>query len=356
MRKQKLDKNHIITKQYNLNLLRPNGMSLQGLRLFAIYLSKINPLDESTRKVSFLLEDFAAIMEFKSRANIAYFKEAAEKILCNAVSIPRQDGGFTAFQIFKECEVLQSEEDGQWYFTIDAHDRALPYMFDLQGRFFKYKLWNTLRLKSRNQLRMYELLKQREREGSAVFSVDYLRQHLGIEQREYPRFTTFKHGVLEACKEALEEYTDITFTYESYGRKGQRGKINSLKFTIQVNQKYKDPLLLEEFIDLRKQELQIDMWDLEGEQREEAMGESYRSSETSHREKMLIFLSDAVDQEFSKVEMEILLNTLNERLPGSADLQKFDHLKNKYSIINYKHSNGQIRERFGYLKKIIGTD
>ena len=46
------------------------------------------------------------------------------------------------------------------FYEIDAHDRALPLMFDFKNKYFKYELWNALRLKSPNQVRMYEILKQ----------------------------------------------------------------------------------------------------------------------------------------------------------------------------------------------------
>ena len=48
----------IVQKRNVLNELRKNSMSLQELRFFSIYLSKINSRDISTRIVRFSLEDF----------------------------------------------------------------------------------------------------------------------------------------------------------------------------------------------------------------------------------------------------------------------------------------------------------
>jgi hypothetical protein len=50
--------------------------------------------------------------------------------------------------------------------------------------------------------------------------------------------------VLEACKEALEKYTDIKFTYEPIGKKGKGAKVNSLRFIISKNENYADMLSL----------------------------------------------------------------------------------------------------------------
>ena len=71
-----IDKNNLIEKRNVLNEIRKNSMSLQELRFFSIYLSKINARDVSTRQVFFPLEDFQRIMEF-GRLNIQqlYFAE-----------------------------------------------------------------------------------------------------------------------------------------------------------------------------------------------------------------------------------------------------------------------------------------
>ena len=45
-------------------------------------------------------------------------------------------------------------------------------MFDFKDRYFKYELWNALRLKSANQIRMYEILKQYETIGKREIKVD----------------------------------------------------------------------------------------------------------------------------------------------------------------------------------------
>ena len=244
-----LKKNYLIKKRNVLNEIRANSMTLQELRFFSIYLSKINARDSSTRVVRFSLDDFHAIMELDSRIKIDYMKRVTDSLLCKVVNVPTESGGYTAFQLFKECRV-DMDEKGEWYVEIDAHDKALPLMFDYQARFFSYQLWNALRLRSSNQLRMYEILKQYEKIGSRVLGVDELKELLGIGKNEYgDRFNNFKTKVIDACQEALQESTDIKFTYEPHGKKGKGGKILFLKFTIERNTEYVDQLTLFEFIE-----------------------------------------------------------------------------------------------------------
>jgi len=251
MSKLPLNKKHWIVKKNELNEFRPQDLKLQELRLFSIYLSKINPRDLSTRVVRFSIADFRAIMEF-GRVDIKKLKDVADSLLTKVTGVPTETGGLIRFQVFKECRI-DKDENNQWYIEIDAHDRSLPLMFDLKNHYFKYELWNALRLKSKNQLRMYEILKQYEKIGYRIISVIELREMLGVEKNEHQRFNNFKLKILDACQKALTENTDISYIYEPYGKKGQGGKVLELKFTIIKNKDFVDPLSLNQFIDLRSQ-------------------------------------------------------------------------------------------------------
>ena len=223
----------IIEKRNVLNELRANNLSLQELRFFSIYLSRINPRDESTRIVKFPLADFQKIMGL-GRMNISHFKASVDSLLTKIVHVPNENGGFEAFQLFKKCKV-DKDELGEWFVEINAHDDALPLLFDFKDRYFKYELWNALRLKSPNQIRMYEILKQYESLGKREITVKDLRELLGIAENEYPRFERFRVKVLGGCQKALKETTDICFEYER-GKTGAGGKWLSIIFTIHKNE------------------------------------------------------------------------------------------------------------------------
>lgn len=239
-----IKKHHLVKKRNILNEMRTEDMALQELRFFSIYLSKINPNDEKTRLVRFSLSDFKKIMELK-RLDKTDIEPSIEKLLQRIVKVPNDSGyGFTAFQLFKECKV-DKDENGLYYVEIDAHDKALPLMFDFKSRYFTYKLWNTLRLKSANQLRMYEILKQYEFAGQRTIDLKELKSLLGFAPNEYTRWANFKTRVLDSCQKALMENTDIKFSYETL-KAGK--KVISIVFTVSKNENYADPLSLNEFI------------------------------------------------------------------------------------------------------------
>jgi plasmid replication initiation protein len=349
-----LRKNYLVKKRNVLNELRSNSMTLQELRFFSIYLSKINPTDTNTRVVRFLLDDFQAIMELDSRIKIDYMKRVTDSLLCKVVNVPIEPGGYEAFQLFKECRVT-TDKQGEWYVEIDAHDKALPLMFEFQSRFFSYQLWNALRLRSSNQLRMYEILKQYENIGSRVLGIDELKELLGVAKNEYgDRFNNFKAKVLDACQQALKESTDIKFTYEPYGKRGKGGKILFLKFTIEKNDGYVDPLALSKFIEERKneiEEVQGDLDELDEDASNDDIPSPYR--------KRIELLTEACNKEFSFKEMVVLYNEMRKLLPFALyrdAIQSYDYLSDKYNEMLMRNERTKIKHRHGYLRSIIGKD
>lgn len=247
-KQQQLSLSNLVEKRNILVELKNNSMTLQELRFFSIYLSKINARYPSTRAVRFKLDEFQRIMEF-GKLNIKQLQDTTDSLLQHIVHVPTGNGGYTAFQLFKECTVDQDKETGEWFVEIDAHDKALPLMFELKGKYFTYELWNALHLKSANQLKMYELLKEYENfnGGKREVMVSDLRHWLGIADNEYPRWDNLRDKVINVCQKALSENTDICFTYER-GKTGQGGKWLSIIFHIKKNPNHVDQLSLSDFI------------------------------------------------------------------------------------------------------------
>lgn len=341
-----IKKNYIVKKTNVMNELRATNMTLQELRFFCIYLSKINPNDTGTRVVRFPIEDFKAIMEL-GRINIDYMKTVTNGLLSKIVNMPNERGGYTGFQLFKKCRV-DMNDDGEWYIEIDAHDEALPLMFEFKDKYFSYQLWNALRLKSANQLRMYEILKQYEKVGVRILSVEELRNLIGIHKKEYKAYKDFRIRVLDACQQALSENTDIEFTYEPHGKKGQGGKIMCLKFTIQKNEHFVDQLSLDDFINAKKHEKKGTDIDMAVDQMPPTMFTE-----------RLQFLSEACNNEFSENEMIVLNDLLAEHLPGATftdDKACYDYLMRRYNQMIMRNDTKKILHRFSYMKTLIKTD
>jgi acyl-CoA-binding protein len=340
----KIYKTAIIEKRNVLNELRSNNMTVQELRFFSIYLSKINPRDISTRTVRFPLEDFQRIMGF-GRLNIGQLKESVNSLLCKVVSIPNERGGFTSFQLFKECTV-DKDNMGEWYVEIDAHDKALPLMFDFKTRYFKYELWNALRLKSSNQVRMYEILKQYEVLGKRELSVQELRELLGIGENEYPRWEAFKRRVLDSCQQALKESTDICYTYER-GKVGNGGKWLTIVFYIKKNKDYVDQLSLDEFIEMQPNPEPI-MLDTTAD--DELEGQ-LTMEEITFTDERLVPFAKACNMEFSEAELKQILDVLHSKGKDNPE-----YLGEQYQKMCAESEKRKVNSRSAYLMALIKND
>ena len=317
-------------------------MTLSELRFFSIYLSKIDPFNINTRVVRFPIEDFQRIMGL-GKLNIANLRTSTDNLLCKLVHIPDEDGqGMRTFQLFKECHLFQ--EDERWYIEIDAHDKALPLMFDFKNRYFKYELWNSLRLKSANQIRMYEILKQYEKIGRRELSIPELRELLGINEDEYSGRTgwsDFKRRVLDNCQEMLKQTTDICYTYER-GKIGKGGKWLSVVFYIKKNTEYDSPLSLDEFIDMQ-----------DNNRKDNSKTNNSEPEEIDYGSDLANLLgSAALNDEFSPEQVRVLQDLVIEATSHGEHLEMCNYLKRMVNRMNtYDPKN-----RFKYLCKMIEAD
>jgi len=332
----KIKKQQLVKKRNALNEMRPKDMTLQEVRFLSIYLSKIDKDDESTRLVRFSLADFEAIMDI-TRLDIAHTKRVTDALMGRVVSVPVENEkgkkiGYNSFHLFKWCRVILDDPSGG-YVEIDAADESLPLMFNYKEKYFSYKISNVLSAKSMNQIRMYEILKQYQKIGRRILSVEELRRQLGIDEKEYPRFDNFKRRVLDACQKSLAEHTDIKYTYEPYGKLGKGGKILSIQFFIEENDvKQMD---LTEFIQQRKKA---------------------DEDELSEYERKMLFLSDACDNEFSVAEISVMHDLMVEHLPLDTvrnDLECYNFLLRKYRYMNMQNENHKIANRCAYMRSII---
>ena len=333
----------IVEKRNVLNELRTTLHTTQELRLFSIYLSKINPFDTNTRVVRFPLSDFQRIMNF-GKLNIAQLKASASGVLKAQVFIPKGNGGFKGINLFETFEIDQ-DSGGSWYVEINATNAALPLMFDFKDRYFKYELWNALRLKAPSQIRMYEILKQYEKIGKREIEVKELQELLGV---NYTRWDRFKAKVLDSCQQALKDTTDICYTYER-GKTGTGGKWLTIIFHIIKNDDYVDQLSLWEYMEQAAeqsgaaQEPQLELFDTDTEQNESTA-----------------FFSDACDNEFTAAEIESFISIISTiDLPEhelGIQFARHHFLLEQYKKLKAIAERKEIKNRYSYFYTMIQSE
>lgn len=330
-----LSKNNWVSKRNVLNEMRAKKMTLQEVRFFSIYLSKINPADISTRVLRFTVRDFAKIMDI-DRVRIEKIKETTDNLLCKIITVPNESGGYSSFQLFKECELYK--ENNIWFVKIDAHDKALPLLFDFKEKYFKYRLWNALNLSSAQQIRIYEILKQYETIGYRTLDLDEFKEMIGISPRQYARFNSFREWVLDRAKSALAEKTDICFEYKTIVRHGR--KVVGIQFIIRKNKEHvKQKMTLDEFITKDDNDSQ----------------ECSDNSIIDYQG-----YADMFDNEFSIQQIKLLYQlavpVVRRQTTISSDfmLEMYNYMRLLNAKLNA--SPNDVKHKFAYVKKLIECD
>lgn len=330
-----LQEKNWVEKQNILNEMKSTQMSLQEIRFFSIYLSKINARDVSTREVDFPLIDFLKIMDI-GKVNISSLKLTLGSLLSKVVFLPNEDSGFSGFQLFKECVVYTNKATGLWHVKINAHDKALKYMFDFKERYFKYELWNALSLKSANQIRMYEILKQYETLGVRTIEIDELKKLLGITPKSYPRFNSFRERVIDTAKRALYQYTDICFEYKTICR-GR--KVTAIQFTISNNKNCKNKINLDEFVNNRKEPQII----------------------ANEADEEYELYSEVFDGMFDRKQLELLYHLALPMIRQKVVAERKDRVIEmadyfRYVFKKFGVNSEQVKYPFAYVKKLITAE
>lgn len=315
--------NALIYKRNELNELRANNFTLQELRFFSIYLAKINSNDINTKLVRFPLKDFQEIMEYP-KINIPRLKETSKNIRKKFVSIPLESGGFAEITLF-DTFIVDKDKDGKWFVEVGASNAALPFMFNFKDRYFKYELWNALRLTAPSHVRIYELLKQYENIGKREIRVDDLQEMVGT---SYSRWERFKKSVLDSSQQALKETTDIAFTYER-GKTGTGGKWISIIFNITQNEPTDRQMVLFE----QELESHIHLETLQAIASEEPEENEERLSDTL--QKMILFADDLTKNEIKEIYYAMQEKEYNDIFTSFKRLYQTARNKEPFNLKGY---------------------
>lgn len=348
-----IKKGNKIEKRNDLNDLRANHMTIQQLRFFAIYLSRINARDPSTRLVRFSLDEFRTIMGL-GKLNIRNLVATTDGLLQQIIHIPSKKGGYDSFQLFKRCKVLQ-DDYGEWYVEIDAHDEAVPLFFEFKEKYFIYELGNVLRLTSTNKIRMYEILKQRQKMKQPVrIDLKTLRDLLGIKPVEYPKFSDFKRYVLEQAKIELESQTDIKFSYEKV-TKGRR--VIAIDFYVSKNDKSFPQLSIAEYI----QSLPPTAYEDEPADEREDESKYLDDSPLTPSRGLTMDYSEALPSNLSSEEVEVLRGLAVSHIDKNCglpeiELHTYDYLMEKTRLLYAQKKKVPERNYFAWLRKAVDRD
>jgi len=249
-----LHRDYWVVKRNALNEMYLGKMSAQEMKLFSVYLSRINKDDERTKKVRFTTSELYAITGKLEEVRMSYYNEILGTLASKGVGTGEPPNRTLLYPIFDELRFDRNKR-GDYFIELNPNKKAMPLLFNFKREYFKYRLWNVLNLKSKYHIRLYEILKQYENsmEKMRTVFIDELKQYLCYEEETEYRY--FRRDVLDKAQKAIAEHTDITFTYETFK---DNHKVLGFDFFIKKNRKYKDTFNDHGLIDVEAEKRKAD--------------------------------------------------------------------------------------------------
>lgn len=211
---------YLVEKSNVLNTLQSTDMSLNELRFFCLYLSRINARDIDNRTVNIPIKEFENL--FGIKLNSTLFNRKIMNIATRGIKIKENDK-IRVLTLYSEFCWKENEPS---VISITCNDKMLPYLFELKKNYTTYMIVNIAKLNSVQQIRLYEICKQYENLGTIKIKLEDLQEMMCCKVSNYP---DFNQKTLKPAIKDINEYTDIQVSYK---KNLSCRKVVALTFTI----------------------------------------------------------------------------------------------------------------------------
>jgi plasmid replication initiation protein len=227
--------NALINASYHLDLVEQ--------RLILLAIIEARERGEGIAEHSVLkVHASAYIRHFNVEKHTAYenLKAASKKLFDRYVTYRDKNpknGRDRSFHCRWVDKIGYEEQSGLVYlrFTPDV----VPLITQLEDNFTRYELEQISQLTSGYAVRLYELLIAWRSTGKTpIHELSHLREQLGLDTHEYKTMGDFKKRVLDLAITQINQYTDLTATYEQH-KAGRT--ITGFSFTFKKKNPKKSP-------------------------------------------------------------------------------------------------------------------
>lgn len=193
-------------RKSNSLVLARTRLSLFDMRLINFVVAHNKPTDEEFKIVEVPVMTFHKLYRSNSK-DYCRFKDIAEKMLEITVTISEEQD----LKWFEYSEYLS----GLGILRLRLNSALKPYLLNLQKDFVEYDLNSIKNLKHSWSIRLFELLKTDE---SHRYSLEDLRNVLGLYQHEYPQYANLKKRILLCAQKEISDICDISFSFREIKR------------------------------------------------------------------------------------------------------------------------------------------
>ena len=222
-------KNNAVATMNNQLIQARYSLTIEEQRIFLALISLISPDDEDFKNYKIPVSTITELTRTKHKNMYRVLNEATDRLMQRILKIEVIDENNK--RVFKKFSFISYAEykEGEGYLIVGIDERLKPFLLKLKEKYTNIPLEYIFPLRSIYAIRLYELLKQYENTG---FRVDYLpdlREMLGVEPEEYPRFDNFERRVIKQAIKEINEKTDIEVSYK---KKRTGRKITHIEFKI----------------------------------------------------------------------------------------------------------------------------
>lgn len=232
--------------QSNFLIERKHKLSLAATQLMFTITGMINKDDDDLKEYKVDVTEFSKLWKTDPKNAYDEIKKALSELRKGGIDETFYDPESEKKRFISVGFISKAEYvEGEGYCLVNIDPILKPHYIQLKDNFTKYKIDNLIRLTaaraSVSQVRIYELLKQYQKIGWREFTIEELKNYLGlieydstgkIKKEKYKgNNSDLKKKVLEPCKKTINESTDIYIDYEFKGR----GASALVRFTIHPN-------------------------------------------------------------------------------------------------------------------------
>lgn len=252
--------NALINASYNLDLVEQRLILLAILEIRRIGNPEYwMPFDTV---ITVRADEYARAFGTTRQASYIALKEASKTLFNRQFSYREKDKDGITYTVTARWVTRVYYADDEAIIKLDFSHEFIPLVTELERRFTSYELSKISQITSGYGLRLYEILISWKGQGKTpVFEINEFRAKLGIFDNTYKRMGQFKEKVLDKAVSQINEFTDISTTYEQHkqGRNivGFSFKIKSKAKAVKNKEQEKDPNTIDILHGLTDKELVV---------------------------------------------------------------------------------------------------
>jgi len=205
------------------------NLSTQEQKIILYLISKIKPEDDDFHEYEFKIKEFCEIcgIDETNGGNYITLKSTIKNLSDKSNWVILKDKKGEEWEtIIRWVEKARiNRKSGIIRIRLDSDLKR--YLLQLKEKFTTYSMYFMLAMKSKYSIRLYEILKSYQNLGKCEFEIERLKSILAAETYEF--FWNFKDKALNVAVQEINDYSDISISYEL---EKQGRKFHKIKFVI----------------------------------------------------------------------------------------------------------------------------